>query len=378
MKSSVIFLFAALALTSTSRAASPDAVPENMRDLADKFNSSKQKILEAETEKRRILGSLYTIDQRMKKISNDKGHLTDELFQAQDNVKNIAKVIASLELEIKQQRSQLRRRLRALYKLSGEGFIAVLFSQDSPQSVDQTLRFLKTVTENDYRLIHSYEENVAAYQAHKEKLKGQVEHLVAIEHKIKAQEGLLVSEYKSKSKIVSELDKQRVASLNQIKSLRDRTRGDDEVDELLKPSIFEKKGQLAPPIQGHVVQDFGLLPEDQYKIRLSHKGWRYAAPVGSSVMAIFDGRVAFSEWVAGYGHTVIIDHGDHYYTVYGHISRVRVKAGDTLKKGQVIAEAGGADSDHEPGLYFEIRHFSEPENPAAWIAEKELKISQVQ
>jgi septal ring factor EnvC (AmiA/AmiB activator) len=77
----------------------------------------------------------------------------------------------------------------------------------------------------------------------------------------------------------------------------------------------------------------------------------------------------------GYGQTVIIDHGDHYYTVYGHISRVKAKIGDTLKAGEVFAEAGPASRRMSEGMYFEIRHFSEPENPAHWIAAKQFQIS---
>lgn len=353
-----------------------DVASTDAQKIAEKLQASRKSVIEAEAQKRKILGSLYVINQRMKKISAEKGNLTNELFQVQDNVKSIAKIIAGLETQIDRQRVQLRRRLRALYKISGRGYIGVLFSRESSSDFDETLRFLKIVTDNDYRLIRGYQENVASYKAQKNRLRGQIERLVGIEKNIKRQESLLATEHKAKSKIVSELDREKIVNINRIKTLRNKTKElatDTALAELLKPSIYEQKGQLPAPIHGTVVQDFGLMIDDRYKIRLSHKGWRFASARGAPVASIYDGSVIHSDWIDGYGHTIIIDHGDHYYSVYGQISRPKVKLGDIIKKGQVLAEAGPPTPHYAEGLYFEIRHFSEPENPASWLLKKEIQ-----
>lgn len=359
---------------------------QDVREIAEKVQEARQSIIEAETEKRKILGSLYSINQRMKKISKEKGHLTDELFHVRDNVKQIAKRIASLEVQIEKQRHQLRRRLRALYKLSGEGFIGVVFSRMSPLELDEVLRFLKIVTDKDHQLIKTYQDNIAVYQVQRRKLKRQVERLIAIEKNIKKNESRLVEEHKSKSKIISNLDRNRQAHLKRMRTLRSKTKGlndlkqsaDEELAALLKPSIFEQKGQLMSPVQGVVIQDFGLITDERYKTQLSHKGWRYLAPKGTPVLSVFDGRILYSASVEGYGHTIVVDHGDHYYSVYAHIARSRVATGDTIVKGQQIAETGPPTRRYGEGMYFEIRHFSEPENPENWISKKGLRISSTQ
>jgi len=350
-------------------------------NLHEKLVESKKSLIEAETQKRKILGSLYLINQRMKKISSDKSHLTNELFQVQDNVKNIAKIIANLELLIDKQRTQLKHRLRTLYKLSGQSYIGIIFSRTNTSDFDETLRFLKIVTDNDYQLIKSFQENVASYKQQKNKLHTQIEKLVGIEKNIKQQESLLANEHKAKSKIASALDQEQLANLNRIKSLRNKSREIVSADtqagmnlaDLLKPSIYEQKSQLMGPIVGTVVQDFGLVMDEKYRIRLSHKGWRFQSTHDAPVSSIYDGTVIHSAWIQGYGQTLIIDHGDHYYSIYGHISHVKVKTGDSLKKGQVFAEAGPGDHGYGAGLYFEIRHFSEPENPANWILKKQYQ-----
>lgn len=359
---------AALALISVS-AANGSASPseKELKNIAERMQQNKQRFIEAETEKRKILGSLYSMQKRLKKITQEKSQLTDELFRAQDSAKGIAKIIASLELEIAKQRKVIKTRLRAIYKVSGESYMAILFSQKTPQQLDETLRFLKIIADSDYKLLKSYQENVEVYRAQKERLKNQVERLVGIESKIKSQETLIAKEHQSKMKIVSELDKKRSASLSDLRNLRIRSVSSDEIDELLKPSIFEKKGQLPAPVEGKIARDFGLIENEKYKIVLSHKGLGFETIGEAPVSAVFAGQVVFSEKLPGYGETIVIDHGDHYFTVYSHLTRIVANKNQQVKTGQVIAHAGEIDDGLANGIYFEIRHFSEPENPRLWL-----------
>lgn len=354
---------------------------EGVRELAESLVETKKNLADTEAEKRRILGSLYSITKRMKKISQEKGNLTDELFHVQDNVENIAKVIAGLETQIAEQRKHLRARLRMLYKLSGEGYVGVLFSSVNSLEFDQTLKFLKIVTDADYRLIRNYQRNVTVYKQQRRRLKTQVARLVSLERKIRTQEVLLTTEHKAKSEIVHGLEKSNSNALKAIRKIRSKTafirsqENDDSLLNLLKASFFEKKGQIPAPVVGEIVQDFGLIRDGQYMIQLGHKGWQYSASAGTPVVSVFEGKVAHSGGISGYGHTVIIDHGDHYYTVYGHLAAPKVQVGDLVASGQTIAETGSTSRKHGDGMYFEIRHFSEPENPKHWIAAKGVSVS---
>ncbi len=357
----------------------------NVEELAVRYQETKSKLVDSEAEQRRIIGSLYDINRRMKKITKDKGHLTDELFQAQGNVQNLAKVIADLEKQIDDQRKFLKTRLRNLYKLSGEGSVSLLFSSSSSHDLDRSMKFLKIMSDLDYRLIRSYQKNVVSYREKRHKLKTEVRRLVVIERSIKKQEGLLLAEQNAKSKIASTLEMSRKTALRDIKKIRAKTANflptdisdedSDAISGLLKPSFFERKGQLPHPIEGTIAQDFGLVSLGK-DIRLSHKGRQYKATTGTAVNVVFEGKVAFSDWVPGYGQTVIVDHGDHYYTLYGHLGNTRVKVGQEVERGQAIAEAGSTSRMYGDGLYFEIRHFSEPENPKVWIGNKAIPISQ--
>jgi murein DD-endopeptidase MepM/ murein hydrolase activator NlpD len=94
-------------------------------------------------------------------------------------------------------------------------------------------------------------------------------------------------------------------------------------------------------------------------------GLEIHAPVGSVVRAAFAGRVAFADRYGPYGRIVILDHGDHYYTVSGDLDEVDVKIGESIGAGQRIGTVG--DDGQGAMLYFEVRHGSQTIAPMAWL-----------
>jgi septal ring factor EnvC (AmiA/AmiB activator) len=94
-------------------------------------------------------------------------------------------------------------------------------------------------------------------------------------------------------------------------------------------------------------------------------GLEITAPLGSAVRAVFAGRVAFADRYGPYGRIIIVDHGDHYYSVSGNLARADVKVGDELSAGERIGTVG--DDGQGPMLYFEIRHGTETIPPASWL-----------
>lgn len=86
-----------------------------------------------------------------------------------------------------------------------------------------------------------------------------------------------------------------------------------------------------------------------------HLGVDLAAPTGTPVVAASDGVVDFAAWRGGYGKTVIIDHGERYSTLYGHLHSYQVKKGDSVKRGQIIGQVGSTGLSTGPHLHYEIR-----------------------
>src|SRR5690606_35031429 len=123
---------------------------------------------------------------------------------------------------------------------------------------------------------------------------------------------------------------------------------------------FEFKGSLLFPVTGRVVKDFGLFEDEEFHYRLAHKGLLFQVKPKTKVRSIHEGKVAFAAEISGHGRTLVVDHGDHYYSVYAMTDSLLVKIGDHGKVGQALAES----SDY---TYFEIRHFSDAIDPKPWM-----------
>jgi septal ring factor EnvC (AmiA/AmiB activator) len=88
---------------------------------------------------------------------------------------------------------------------------------------------------------------------------------------------------------------------------------------------------------------------------------------GEPIRSISAGLTIYANWFKGFGNMIIIDHGDHYYTVYAHLEEVFKVKGDRVEKGEVIATVGDSGSLMGPALHFEVRHHGKPVDPLKWI-----------
>jgi septal ring factor EnvC (AmiA/AmiB activator) len=94
-------------------------------------------------------------------------------------------------------------------------------------------------------------------------------------------------------------------------------------------------------------------------------GLEIHAPLGVAVRAVFAGRVAFADRYGAYGRIVIIDHGEHYYSVSGNLATADVKVGDEVAAGERLGTIG--DEGQGPMLFFEIRHGADTVPPGPWL-----------
>jgi septal ring factor EnvC (AmiA/AmiB activator) len=123
------------------------------------------------------------------------------------------------------------------------------------------------------------------------------------------------------------------------------------------------RGRLVMPVRGQVSTRFG--GSDANGRRIS--GWLIDAASGSEVHAVARGRVAYADWLKGYGMLLILDHGDGYMSLYGYNDALRRDVGDWVAPGETIAISGASGGQRAPALYFELRLNGEPINPKTWL-----------
>jgi murein DD-endopeptidase MepM/ murein hydrolase activator NlpD len=98
-----------------------------------------------------------------------------------------------------------------------------------------------------------------------------------------------------------------------------------------------------------------------------HKGQDIAAPIGTPVMATADGTIIIAGWQRGYGWVVYIDHGNGITTRYGHLSRIDVELGQTIRRGEQLGLVGSTGRSTGPHLHYEVRINGQPVSPLLYL-----------
>lgn len=121
------------------------------------------------------------------------------------------------------------------------------------------------------------------------------------------------------------------------------------------------------PVKGWVTSSFGRRKSPFTGKWVMHEGLDIAARTGTPIYATADGIVSRAETQAGYGKVVAIDHGYGYKTYYAHNSKIFVKAGQRIKRGDKIAAIGNTGLSTGPHLHYEVRLNGVPLNPKKYL-----------
>lgn len=149
----------------------------------------------------------------------------------------------------------------------------------------------------------------------------------------------------------------------------------DKKDSSSPAAVSENKNKIEEKSQTAVGEDAvaWIWPTEGKVIRTysdSNKGLDISGRTGQAVIAAGDGKVVYSgNGLRGYGKLIIIKHNKTFLSAYAHNSQLLVKEGQSVKKGQKIAEMGNTDAD-QVKLHFEIRRFGKPVDPMQYLDNK--------
>lgn len=334
---------------------------------------NKAELEKQEVKQRQILSAIYQLNKKIKKIVTQRAQFSEKAAFLEQGVRNSERKIQEIEQSISEQRGLLGERLRALYKLNSSSIAKFLFTASNPSTLDRNLKILGIVTGYDAELLRNYANDIKKAKSEKNKLQKDLESLHEANERYAAQEAELRKEQALKHKLLEGIRKRKLFAQEKINSLKELSRSmniqdENVVDLLFRPSIYEFKGTLPRPLSGRPLTKFGLIKDEQHPYTLFNKGVHFSAESGENVKAVYAGVVSHADDIEGVGKTIIINHGDHYYSVYSGMSQFMVEAGDKVQQGQSIAIMGSQSAvEDKITMYFEFRHFSEPENPLSWM-----------
>ena len=143
-------------------------------------------------------------------------------------------------------------------------------------------------------------------------------------------------------------------------------------DDLSKRFFLEYKARFANtpstwPTYGRILSRYGRRRHPLTRKWHYHKGIDIPSWNGAPIKATADGIVIYAGWANTFGNLVTIRHGMGYMTLYAHASRVLVKKGESVKKGQIIAQIGSSGLSTGPHIHYEINRWGKSVNPISYL-----------
>lgn len=274
------------------------------------------------------------------------------------------------------------KRLIAHYKFNRIGNFQVLASADSIYDFYLRKKLMETILESDNQTLDRLRDDqktleklldeLSVSEAAKETTSLMLKQQISRLNREKLKKEKILEEIKGKKSLqlaAIESLKQSALSLdNTVRSFEQTQKNKIDDREGIKDTSFsELKGLLMMPVKGKIVSFFGHYKNKKLNVMNFQSGVNIKADRGEPIRAVGDGSTLYASWFKGYGNMIIIDHGDHYYTVYAHLEEVFKNKGDRVETGEVIATVGDTGSITGSGLHFEVRHHGKPMNPLKWI-----------
>ncbi len=383
-----IDLTAADADTPAAPASEQSTVEEKKREvgrLQHQLKKSKQQLQQHRRKEKSILGRLDRISRRLASLAHDVHIVTQTLKASQERAEDLQVAHDRLSHRLERQRQHLRQRVRQLYKLGQLPYAKLLLSAKDVAEFARKVQYIQHLAAHDRQQLEQYHigraqltqaqfELDAAVQQTKDVRVSLSEKRKALARERQRQAALLRHVREEKGLMEQVVGELAQAAENLTKLL---VRQQEEARRPKpKPRQVAVKGRLFWPLDGAVLSSFGRVRHPTFDVVTVQQGMYIGAPFGREVRAAADGTVVYAGWFKGLGRLLLVDHGNHIVTLYGHTSVILVRVGDVVYGQQVVAKVGDSSPIGEPALYFAVRHKTAPQDPLQWLRQRTVRLTE--
>jgi septal ring factor EnvC (AmiA/AmiB activator) len=374
----ILMLFAAAALAQDDGGELAKIKERELEQVRERISDLKQSMDDSAADRDRLTTELQAAEVS---ISEKRLRLKDIERQRTYSTRRLGELDASIEereADLARESEDLSAQVRAAYMSGNQEKIKLLLNQRDPATMGRVMTYYSYL--NDFRA-----GNIAT-------VTGRIRELAGLRSEVAAEEARLADLAKTQRDELTALANAQQQRQDLLVALRDKiaTEGREierlaaqekdlarliaELTTILsdypitsEEPFSEFRGRLTWPVAGTLIRDFG---QPRVGGQLKWNGVVLGASRGEEVRAVYHGRIAFADWLAGMGLLVIVDHGEGYMTLYGYNETILKNAGDWVAPGDVIATVGDSGGQAQAGLYFEIRQDTKPLNPRRWVTRR--------
>jgi septal ring factor EnvC (AmiA/AmiB activator) len=291
--------------------------------------------------------------------------------------------LAELELQrgqylagLEQRMDRLAQQLRSAYRGRRQSRMKLVLNQDDPRLLGRMLAYYEYFNRAQVQRIALLREALTRLEVMQQSIDRELDRIASLTSEQRALLGRLDGQRQERAILLAELDRQVGSGESRLQELERNRRDLETLIERLTDvladipadlgshaGVEKQKGRLPMPARGQVKFAYG----EGRGGGMSWQGWLIAAEPGTEVSAVVYGRVAFADWLRGFGLLIIIDHGQGFMSLYGHNESLLHEVGAWVQPGEAISVVG-ANPGSDQGLYFELRRDGKAIDPAGWLA----------
>lgn len=346
-----------------------------------------------------LRGRMRELQERLEAIRTEHAAMREDLRETERRIGSLVNSLKRLDEQTRAHRRELERlrgeqseeqarlashqsilgaQIRTAYATGRQEFLKLLLNQEDPAAVGRMMRYYDYLNRVRHEQIEQAREGLTRLAAVRERIESESAALNRAQAAQEREKTELEKTYAERERMVARLDREIELKGEELaRMMENESRLEDLVEALNRlladiPGVpdghrpfAETRGELPWPTKGRVDSIFGAA---RGAGTLVWNGVRIRAEEGEDVRAVSHGRVAFADWLRGYGLLIIVDHGDGYMSLYGHNQSLHKETGDWVEAGELIARVGRSGGQSDSALYFEIRHNGKPTDPVRWCA----------
>lgn len=378
-----LVLAACLAAAALPAAAQPADREKKEAAAEQQLQQLRQQIKAITAEQRNLEGERSEASQSLREADALVGNAVRALRRTEAGIatteielRDLQAEQARLEAGLSEQREALAALVRSAYALGRHEQLKLLLAQDRMADLARVLAYHRYFQADRQERIAGLLEELQALATVAQRIQDQRDVLAAALSQqqqdltaLEAQRAdraavlaTLESGFKDRAARLAALGRDEKTVLKLLEQLRDAVADIPRQVDDTRP-FAGRRGQLGRPLAGSVLAAFGgKLPDGR-----GSDGWLVAGTAGAEVRAVAPGRVAFSDWLKGYGLLVIVDHGDGWMSLYAFNDALLKDVGDWVRAGDPLATVGSSGGQGRPALYFELRRNGQPQDPKPWF-----------
>lgn len=346
-----------------------EAVRSEIRTVLESLETTRQARSEAEQSLRKVELELNRQHRALREVRREAAASRKELEKLETRH-------GALERDLRVQREKLAGQLRAAYLSGNQEHLKLVLEQQDPSVLARTLKYYEYLNRARLAVIGETEATLAELARTRSSIEREHARLARLAEREQVEYRRLAGARAERQALLERLGARITEHRRSVENLR---RDETSIQELLASltgmfadippqstdtrAFAESRGSLPWPVEGAFLNRFG---EPRAGSDLVWHGVRIAAPRGREVRAVSHGRVAFADWLPGFGLILIVDHGNGYMSLYGHNEALYKETGDWVRPRETIASTGASGGAEQSALYFEIRHNGKPVDPARW------------